>query len=427
MAGMKISRVDKRSVFLFSILSFTTAIALAVEPAIDAFGPFALRSDGTVLTWNDKGSSVILTNVAKLGGCGLFVMQDGTVQQKSGSSISTVSGLDQISEVSCRWSNAHSLAIKHDGSLWAWGSNIYGNLGIDSTSSVTAPVQVPGISNVVKAKAGVWHSVVVTSDGGVWAWGLNDYGQLMDGTRTDRYLPVRATVSNPKTVFAGNRQTYIVQADGSVRTWGWNPDCTLNLPVGETAIDVQSGWSGTYYQNTYVLSSLGNVYSCGSNNNSGQLGNNTTSMSWSLTKILLSDVRQISVGDSYVVALKNDGSILAWGSNSQGEIGDGTTTRRLIPTRASIVPTTGMVPTGGNSRTEDCLFNWAENTYPAYFPSTSTSSVSGEYYYRYYNKTTTFLAVSSVTNHLLLLGPVTNNVTTDLGLSSTWLENAGCN
>jgi len=87
----------------------------------------------------------------------------------------------------------HSLAIRPDGSLWSWGSNSYGQLGIGSTVDQWFPGQVTGLSNVVATAGGDHHSVAAKSDGTVWAWGYNGYGQVGDGTTTNRSIPVQVS------------------------------------------------------------------------------------------------------------------------------------------------------------------------------------------------------------------------------------------
>src|SRR5207244_8583684 len=85
----------------------------------------------------------------------------------------------------------HSLAVKSDGTLWSWGYNYYGKLGIGSTVDQWFPAQVSGLTNVVSAAGGWYHSLAIKADGTVWAWGYNTYGQLGDGTTTQRNSRVK--------------------------------------------------------------------------------------------------------------------------------------------------------------------------------------------------------------------------------------------
>ena len=81
------------------------------------------------------------------------------------------------------------MAVKTDGTLWAWGDNSYGQLGDGTTTHRLSPVQVG--SGFASVAAGYYHTVAVKTDGTLWAWGYNDYGQLGDGTTTYRLSPVQ--------------------------------------------------------------------------------------------------------------------------------------------------------------------------------------------------------------------------------------------
>src|SRR5205085_941930 len=87
----------------------------------------------------------------------------------------------------------HSLAAKTDGTVWAWGQNIYGQLGNNTTSfsANPAPAQVSGVDSGVSVAAGDGSSIAVSSDGRVWTWGQNTYGQLGDGTTVQRTAPIQ--------------------------------------------------------------------------------------------------------------------------------------------------------------------------------------------------------------------------------------------
>src|SRR4030067_648484 len=87
----------------------------------------------------------------------------------------------------------HTVALKSDGTVWAWGYNGEGELGDGSTTNRSVPVQVTGLSGVAAVAADGYHTVSLKSDGTVWAWGSNGSGQLGDGTTVDRWQPGQVT------------------------------------------------------------------------------------------------------------------------------------------------------------------------------------------------------------------------------------------
>ena len=315
------------------LLSFA---ASAVQPDIDASGPYVLRSDGSVFMISSSTGApveVLQANAAsKLGGNGLVLLQDGTVTKLAGTKATPVAGLSGIVEVS--GGRDHSLALNSNGLVWAWGINYSGQLGNGMEQfEQTGPFQVPGIGNVVHVHAGLNGSFAITSSGELWAWGRNSYGKLIDGTETDRWVPTRSTLTSKVIGVSSGNTTHVIMADGSYKAFGWN-GCTLTVPVGEKAVKVnEAGWS--YYWNFFLLTDQGNVHSCGSTNENGQLGNNTTSSSYSTQKINLSGVMALSVTQSSSYAITTDGKVWAWG----------TPARLLIPTVQKQIPTAGLTGT----------------------------------------------------------------------------------
>src|SRR5262249_137385 len=87
--------------------------------------------------------------------------------------------------------SAHNLALKNDGTLWAWGGNLFGQLGDGTTVNRNTPVQVRNLVGVVSMAVGDGHSLACMNDGTVRAWGSNAFGQLGDGTTIDRHMPVQ--------------------------------------------------------------------------------------------------------------------------------------------------------------------------------------------------------------------------------------------
>lgn len=177
----------------------------------------------------------------------------------------------------------HALAIKPDGSLWAWGDNSFGELGDNTKYTHEAPIQVGSDYSV--ASAGAASSAAIKTDGSLWMWGLNTDGQLGDGTTTDRLKPTKIGPGY-KAVVLGEQHTVALKVDGSLWAWG--------------------------------------------DNSEGQLGDGSTTRT-TVPKMIDAEFMAISAGGSHTVGIKKDGSLWTWGLNSDGQLGDGTTTNRFKP------------------------------------------------------------------------------------------------
>src|SRR3990172_397840 len=136
-----------------------------------------------------------------------------------------VSGLNSIVKVSGGY---HSMAIKSNSTVWAWGYNGYGQLGDGTTFTRTTPVQVSGLTGAIAISASGnsdGHSLALKSDSTVWAWGYNWYGQLGDGTNTNRNTPVQVSgLTGIIAIAAGYYHSIAVKNDGTVWAWGANWD-----------------------------------------------------------------------------------------------------------------------------------------------------------------------------------------------------------
>jgi alpha-tubulin suppressor-like RCC1 family protein len=234
----------------------------------------------------------------------------------------------------------HSLALKIDGTgettVWVWGRNDFGQLGVGTTTTRrNAPVQVGGLSGVQDIAAGHSHSLALKSNGTVWAWGKNEYRQLGDGTTTDRSAPVQVGgLSDVKAISSGGQHGLALKNDDTLWAWGKNQFGELgdgtttnrSTPV-QVLSEVKAVAGGQLY--TLALKKDGTVLAWG-RNNFGQLGTGTTTDSNTPVQVL-SDVKAIGTGYAHSLALKNDGTLWAWGKNEFGELGDGTTTQRNTP------------------------------------------------------------------------------------------------
>jgi len=183
----------------------------------------ALKGDGTVWSWGSNGAGQLGNAVTPLSNV--------PVQ---------VSGLTQVTAVAA--GQRFGLALKQDGTVWAWGLDNRGQLGTGAPGApVNSPVQVHNLGSVTALAAGAAYSLALKGDGSVWAWGANDNAQLGDGTQTERDAPVQVlgaggtgTLGGIIEVSAGGQDDHslALRSDGTV--WAWGFDASGQLGDGST-------------------------------------------------------------------------------------------------------------------------------------------------------------------------------------------------
>ena len=252
-----------------------------------------------------------------------------------------VNGLNGVVSVSAGY--VHSIALKSDGTVWSWGYNYYGQLGNGTTTEKLTPTQVSGLSGVVAVSAGYTHNIALKSDGTVWTWGYNNMGQLGNGTTVNSLVPVQVTgLNGVVSVSAACYHTVAVKSDGTVWAWGDNRQSQLGngtminsqIPVQVSGLNsVVSVSAGLSY--TVAVKLDGTVWAWG-DNSQDQLGNSMTANSHTPVQVNgLSNVLSVSAGFSHTVALKGDGSVWVWGGNYYGQLGNGTTINDPLPVQVS--------------------------------------------------------------------------------------------
>ncbi|WP_080635110.1 RCC1 domain-containing protein [Salinispora pacifica] len=317
-------------------LAVTLSQSAGVSPAVAQNEP-AVASDAsdTVLAWGDNKDG-------ELG--------DGTTTDSSTPVAVDLPADTTVTAIAA--GNDHSLAVTSSGTALAWGDNRFGQLGDESTTDSITPVKVslPVGTTVTAIAAGDDHSYALTSSGTALAWGDNDRGELGDGTTTRSSTPVPVSLPAGTTVTAiagGIGHGLAVTSTGTVLAWGLNSDGQLgdgtttdsstpvavDLPADTTVTAIAAG-----NDHSLAVTSAGTVLAWGSNSD-GRLGDGTTTDSNTPVEVSLpagTTVTAIAAGASHSLAVTSAGTVLAWGSNSDGRLGDGTTTDSNTPVEVSL-------------------------------------------------------------------------------------------
>ncbi|WP_295580041.1 CARDB domain-containing protein [uncultured Lamprocystis sp.] len=268
----------------------------------------------------------------------------------------------------------HSLALKTDSSLWAWGYNYAGQLGDGTTRTSPTPVQV--LTEIATMAAGELHTLALKTDGSLWTWGSNEFGQLGDGTAYWSLRPLQV-LTGIAAVEAGGYHSLAIKTDGSLWAWGYNyagqlgdGTTTTQLAPIQVMTGVASVVAGVGH--TLAIKTDGSLWAWGSNWG-GQIGDGTTTDHRTPVQIM-TGVAAVAAGYYHTLALKTDGSLWAWGNNWGGQIGDGTTTDRLTPIQ---VMAGVAAVSAGNAytlarKTDGSLWAWGNNEYGKLGDGTTT-------------------------------------------------------
>ena len=256
-----------------SLARQVAGLANVVEISAGYYHAVARTSDGSLWSWGLNGDG-------QLG--------DGTrlASYEGRSRPTLVANLRDVAQVS--GGGYHTVARKTDGTVWAWGANVGGELGNGTTTQSSTPVQV-GLANIVEISAGAMYSLARGADGSVWAWGQGGYGQIGDGVHENRPTPIRLfELNGVSRLAAGFLHSAALREDGGLFVWGHNAN--------------------------------------------GQLGDGTTTMATRPFRLPgVADLSAVAVGLYHTVALKRDGTVMTWGDDSQGQLGHAVYTFRSTP------------------------------------------------------------------------------------------------
>jgi alpha-tubulin suppressor-like RCC1 family protein len=301
---------------VFGVCDVTVAAAPTVMPPTTLAAGYnhslGIKENGALCSWGTN-------NYGQLGD-GTFTGRSapGLVADDTGDWVAVSSGYE------------HTAAIKTDGSVWSWGWNMRGQLGLGDDADRNIPVKVGTDTNWVAVSANGNHTVAIKADGSLWIWGWNESGQLGLGDLDNRYAPARVgTDADWVAASAGYYHTVAIKSDGSIWAWGSNEYGQLGLHSANwntpqrvgTANDWAAVATGAFH--TQAIKADGSLWTCGYNGY-GQLGLGGWSNRYDLTRVgATNDWVAMSTSYCHTAVVKADGSLWAWGYNIFGQLGLG--------------------------------------------------------------------------------------------------------
>ena len=232
----------------------------------------------------------------------------------------------------------HALGIQKDGTLWGWGSNTYGELGNNTTTASLKPLQIGTQTHWYKVVAGAWSSAALKKDMTLWTWGYNAYGQLGTGDTVNALVPT-AIMPTQTWNMISQKGYHLLAIDSSSRLWAWGyngygqvGDGTKVNKKVPTLIDGNSVWkdvSAGFYH-SLARKKEGTLWGWG-NSFYGQVGlGNASASVVTPTQIgIKNDWNSISAGKYYSVALDKNGTLWAFGRNNYNQLGDNNSSDHL--------------------------------------------------------------------------------------------------
>jgi hypothetical protein len=386
--------------------------------------------------------------VIGLFGGSLVSTQASPVNSKSSNayhSIEQNSSTTPVEWVSVAAGSGHTIALKSDGTLWAWGQNDYGQLGIGNTIDQSEPVQVGTTSDWISISAGYSRTVGIKSDGTLWEWGKTFAG-LNDNGGVPQSSPIQVgSDAGWISTAVGGTHIMALKSDGTLWGWGFGVYGQLGFySIGAVTspgrVGTDTKWisvaAGAYY--TLGLKSDGTLWGWGLNS-FGELGIDNTDSQRSPVQVG-NDNKWISItsGSNHSLGIKSDGTLWAWGRNYYGELGLGNTNQQTNPVQVGddtdwIKITAGTYHTLGLKR-DGTLWAWGFNLYGVLGLGVVSKRISPTAVST--SSTIVDLFRGSSANHSIVIGigrqnlcATGNNLYGQLGISSgnsTQLSNFNC-
>jgi len=289
----------------------------ALQVAVGELAAYALLEDGTVVAWGDNADGQLGNGPRGANG------ELGRYPKPSSTPV-RVTGLVDIIQIDA--GARHALALRKDGTVWAWGTREEGALGDDSkptgrvlrTVSALAPVEVPGLEGITQIAAGRTHNLALRCDGRVMSWGTNRDGELGIGTRVTGWRPAEVTgLDRVVAIDAGSGAAHgvsgAIRDDGTVWLWGSNASAMFGNGEGPLSPDDPGG------RNLLPVPVKG-----------------------------VTGAKSLSIGEGHVAVLLGDGTLRLWGHDGWGQIGVGTNgAYHERPTKVTAIANVAAVYLGG--------------------------------------------------------------------------------
>lgn len=273
--------------------------------------------------------------------------------------------------------NSSSFAIKTNNSLWAWGHNNYGLLGLGDVVHRSVPNQVGSLNDWQLVESGKYHTLSIKTNGSLWSWGYNAYYQLgLGATTVNQPFPVQiGSLTNWTKVAVGNSSSFAVNTNGEIWAWGYNADGRLG--VGNTTtyfstpvkVGSATNWNSIVSgrQHSLALNNLGELWSWGLNT-SGQLGlGHLTTTSSPIRVGTATNWNLIKSGLYFSAAINTNGQLWAWGHNLYGQLGLGHSTNCSTPVQVGAATNWSKISLGEGAiiaiKTDGTLWGWGHNFY----------------------------------------------------------------
>jgi alpha-tubulin suppressor-like RCC1 family protein len=293
------------------------------------FSSYGIKTDGTLWCWGDGAHG-------KIG--------DNTTASKS-SPVQTV--MVGTSWVQVSSNGQHAGAIRSDGTLWMWGYNNNGQLGDNTVVNKSSPVQTITYSSDWKQVAcGYWHTAAIKTDGSLWCWGHNAYGNLGDNTIVKKSSPVQTVAgsTNWLSIASNFYSNFAIKTDGTLWVWGYGyngqlgVNSTVNISSPVQTVTGGTNWkqASAFAYNAGAVKTDGTLWMWGTNS-SGELGDNTIIHRSSPVQTIVggNTWKQIGCGgasgQATTGAIKIDGTLWLWGYGATGNLGDNTLVSKSSP------------------------------------------------------------------------------------------------